>query len=173
MSSRLAPSSHASLQIRAATPVDEAFIRGLMPRLVAFGPPAWRDPAQLNATDIAVLLEAVYQPTPQRSVVVAELDGRPVGLLHLTINTDFYQHEHAHIADLAVASTAEGQGIGRALLNYAEAWALERGYAWLTLSVFAQNTHARTVCVRARRLWRRHCQVCKGAQANTVACWLG
>lgn len=149
MSDRPASVSVSGLHIRPAAPSDEAFIRDLMPRLVAFGPPAWRDPAQLTATDVAVLLETVHQPTPQHNVVVAELHGQPVGLLHLTINTDFYQQEHAHIADVAVASTAEGQGIGRALLDYAEAWALERGYSWLTLSVFAQNTHARAVYERA------------------------
>ena len=35
------------------------------------------------------------------------------------------------------------------LLLYAEAWALKRGYAWLTLNVFAQNAHARAVYERA------------------------
>ncbi|MCB2406856.1 GNAT family N-acetyltransferase [Hymenobacter lucidus] len=149
MSTPTSPASADQLHIRPATAADEAFIRELMPRLVAFGPPAWRDPAQLTATDVAVLLHALHEPTPQRSVVVAEQNGQPVGLLHLTVNTDFYQQQHAHIADLAVTTAAEGRGIGRALLQYAEAWALERGYAWLTLSVFAQNHHARAVYERA------------------------
>ncbi|UOQ53539.1 GNAT family N-acetyltransferase [Hymenobacter cellulosivorans] len=136
------------LRIRPATPADEAFIRQVMPRLVEFGPPAWRDAAQLTATDVAVLLEAVLHPSPRRSVFIAEHD-EPLGLVHLTINTDFYQQEHAHLADLVVATAAEGQGVGRALLDYAEGWARARGYSWLTLSVFAQNTHARAVYERA------------------------
>lgn len=141
-------STTSSLQIRPATPADEAFIREVMPRLVEFGPPAWRDAAQLTATDLAVLLEAVRQPTPHRNVFIAEQD-QPLGLVHLTVNTDFYQQEHAHLADLVVATAAEGRGIGRALLDYAESWARTRGYSWLTLSVFAQNTHARAVYERA------------------------
>ncbi|MCC3160833.1 GNAT family N-acetyltransferase [Hymenobacter sp. 15J16-1T3B] len=135
--------------IRPATPADEAFIRAVMPRLVEFGPPAWRDPAQLTATDVAVLLESVRAPTPQRQVLVAERHGRPLGLLHLTVLTDFYQQQHGHVADLAVAAEAEGQGIGRALLSYAESWARALGFPWLTLSVFAQNERARAVYERA------------------------
>ncbi|PJJ54460.1 GNAT family N-acetyltransferase [Hymenobacter chitinivorans] len=141
--------SPSALHIRPATAADEAFIRAVMPRLVEFGPPAWRDAAQLTATDLAVLLEAVLQPTPGHSVFVAEQHQQPLGLMQLTINTDFYQQEHAHLADLVVAPAAEGQGVGRALLEYAESWARARGYHWLTLSVFAQNTHARAIYERA------------------------
>lgn len=135
--------------IRPATPADEAFIRAVMPRLVEFGPPAWREAAQLTATDVAVLLTSLREPTPQRQVLVAEQAGRPLGLLHLTVATDFYQQQHAHVADLAVAAEAEGQGIGRALLQYAEDWARNEGFPWLTLSVFAQNERARAVYERA------------------------
>lgn len=138
-----------TLHIRPATLADEPFIRAVMPRLVEFGPPAWREAAQLTATDVAVLLESLRAPTAQRRVLLAEQQGRPQGLLHLTVNTDFYQQQHGHVADLAVAAEAEGQGIGRALLQYAEDWARTAGFPWLTLSVFAQNERARAVYERA------------------------
>ena len=134
-----------SLHIRPATLADEAFIRAVMPRLVEFGPPPWREAAQLTATDVAVLLESLRQPTPERSVLIAERQGQPLGLLHLAVLTDFYQQRHGHVADLAVAAEAEGQGIGRALLEYAEDWARRQGFPWLTLSVFAGNERARAV----------------------------
>ncbi|ALD19920.1 GNAT family N-acetyltransferase [Hymenobacter sp. DG25A] len=139
----------APAHIRPATPADEPFIREVLPRLLAFGPPAWRDEAQLKARDIAVLLETLHHPAPHSGVFLAEQQGQPVGVLHLTTSTDFYQQTQAHITDLAVTTAAEGQGVGRALLAFAETWALERGYHWLTLSVFAQNSRARAVYERA------------------------
>jgi GNAT superfamily N-acetyltransferase len=143
-----ATTSALPLYIRPATLADEAFIRTVMPRLVEFGPPPWRDAAQLTATDVAVLLEAVRVPGPDHLVAVAERAGQPLGLLHLAMHTDFYQQRHAHLADLAVAAEAEGQGVGRALMQHAEAWAREQGSPWLGLSVFAANTHAREMYER-------------------------
>jgi GNAT superfamily N-acetyltransferase len=50
---------------------------------------------------------------------------------------------------LIVAAAAEGRGVARALLAATEAWAAARGYRFVTLNVFAANTHARRVYERA------------------------
>jgi GNAT superfamily N-acetyltransferase len=52
------------------------------------------------------------------------------------------------VAVLAVAAEAEGQGVGRALLEAAEGWTREQGLSMLTLNVFEGNTRARTVYER-------------------------
>ncbi len=58
---------------------------------------------------------------------------------------DFFTHEpQGYIADLAVSDNVEGKGIGRILMERAEAWARAQGYRILALDVFAMNTHARS-----------------------------
>lgn len=136
------------LRIRPAQPTDAAFVRAQVPRLAAFGPPAWRDPDQMTQVDTLELNRALLHPAPGESVWIAETD-RPVGLLQLTVNTDYYQQTHGYITNLIVAEAAEGQGVGRVLLAHAEVWARAEGYATLSLSVFAQNTAARALYQKA------------------------
>ena len=136
------------IRIRSAQSADLSFILDLLPRLVAFGPPEWRNPAQMTQVDQGVLTQAVQLPSPNHGVFIAETH-QPVGFVHLIQNTDYYEQTHAHIADLAVAAAAEGQGVARALLAYAETWALARGFTTLTLSVFSQNQHARRIYEKA------------------------
>lgn len=142
------PAASTAIQIRPALPADLPFIMALVPRLTAFGPPPWRDPAQMTQFDRDVLTQAVQQLMPGHSVFVAETT-QLAGVLHLSSSTDYYQQTYAHIADLIVAAAAEGQGVGRALLSYAETWARDHGFTSLALSVFAQNTHARKVYQQA------------------------
>lgn len=138
------------IKIRAATVDDRDFIVSLAPRLVEFGPPAWRDSAQMIATDSEILRDKLENPPEGTSVFVAEdALGAPLGFIHLHPGHDYYQKEpHGHISDVIVAPAGEGQGIGRLLMAKAEEWARERGYKWLTLSVFAEN-------VRAREIYKR------------------
>jgi ribosomal protein S18 acetylase RimI-like enzyme len=62
---------------------------------------------------------------------------------------DFFGNRHAHISVVATTEAAEGSGVGRALLEYAEAWSRQRGYSLLTLNVFAANDRARRFYERA------------------------
>jgi len=55
-------------------------------------------------------------------------------------------------AILAVAREAEGQGVGRALLDAADEWGRRRGFRRLTLAVFADNARAKEFY--ARLGWR-------------------
>lgn len=138
------------VRIRPASPSDREFVISLMPRLVEFGPPAWRDPAQMTAHDTRVITESLLDPKSGAAVLIAEdSDGTPLGFIHLHAATEHYIHEeHGHVEDIIVAPAGEGRGVGRALLEKAEEWARSRGYRWLTLNVFAENLRAREVYKR-------------------------
>lgn len=138
------------VRIRPASRTDKEFVISLMPRLVEFGPPAWRDAEHMTAFDTGVITESLLNPKPGTAVFVAEDgDGTPLGFIHLHADTEHYIHEeHGHVEDLIVASAGEGRGVGRALLEKAEEWARSRGYRWLTLNVFAENQRAREVYKR-------------------------
>jgi GNAT superfamily N-acetyltransferase len=135
------------VRIRAASDADREFVISLMPRLVEFGPPAWRDAAQMTAHDTRVITESLLNPTPDTAVFIAEdAGGAPLGFIHLHAATEHYnREEHGHVEDIIVAPEGEGMGVGRALLEKAEEWARGRGYRWLTLNVFAENLRAREV----------------------------
>ena len=139
-----------NIQIRPASIKDRDFILSLVPRLVEFGPPTWRDVPQMIATDIQVLSEKLNHPSADVAFFIAENEeGMPLGFIHLEAGTDYYYHEkHGHIANVIIAPTGERQGIGRMLIEQGEEWARAQGYRWLTLSVFAQNVRAREVYQR-------------------------
>jgi GNAT superfamily N-acetyltransferase len=135
------------VRIRPASDADREFVISLMPRLVEFGPPRWRDAAQMTAHDTRVITESLLNPTPDTAVFIAEdAGGSPLGFIHLHAATEHYnREEHGHVEDIIVAPEGEGRGVGRALLEKAEEWARGRGYRWLTLNVFADNLRAREV----------------------------
>jgi GNAT superfamily N-acetyltransferase len=135
------------MRIRPARRDDKPFILGLAPRLVEFGTVPHRDPSQMVARDRTALAKTLDQPSPDTELFVAEDDNAgAVGFLHLTTASDYYTDAAtAHVADVVVAPEAERRGVGRALLAYAEGWARQRGFAMLTLNVFAANRRARDV----------------------------
>lgn len=143
-------STNASMRTRPASIRDREFIISLLPRLAEFGPPPWRDAAQMLATDIQAMSDKLVDPPPGTAVFIAEDDlGNPLGFIHLQTGKDYYYHEaHGHIADLIVAPEGEGRGIGRVLIEKGEQWARSQGFHWLTLSVFAQNLRAREIYQR-------------------------
>lgn len=143
-------SKHPNINIRPASAGDRDFILSLVPRLVEFGPPTWRNVPRMIATDIQVLTDQLLNHPPDISFFIAEDEkGHPLGFIHLQSGTDYYNHDkHGHIANVIVAPEGEGLGIGRMLIEKGEEWARARGYRWLTLSVFAQNVRAREVYQR-------------------------
>jgi GNAT superfamily N-acetyltransferase len=143
-------SRNSSIHTRPASSGDQEFILSLLPRLEEFGPPAWRDSSQMLATDIQVLRDTLLNNSPQTAIFIAEDDqGVAFGFVHLQTGKDYYYHEaHGHIANIIVAPHGEGHGVGRVLMAKAEEWARSQGFRWLTLSVFAQNLHAREVYQR-------------------------
>jgi GNAT superfamily N-acetyltransferase len=133
-----------ALKIRRATPSDEGAVLALVPRLVAFGPPVWRDPAAMSVTDRKVIAAALRSSSDDPIVLVAIAPRDTVaGFLHLHSEIDYYtERKNGHVADLVVAEAYEGKGIGRRLLAQAEDWARARQFEWLTISVFRENSRA-------------------------------
>ncbi|MEP6573713.1 MAG: GNAT family N-acetyltransferase [Gemmatimonadota bacterium] len=135
------------ITIRPAAATDEGFLLGLTNRLSAFPVPHWRSEMEIAVSDHHLILGALAAPTPDTSLLIAELeDGRSVACILTTTRADYFTQEaHAHVEVLAVDESAEGRGIGRALMDAAEGWAVSRGYRRITLNVFAANERARGV----------------------------
>lgn len=77
-------------------------------------------------------------------VMVAELDGRPVGYVRLVPPTQLASNAHVRqIQGLAVDLGARGRGVARALLNAAYEEALRQGASRITLRVLGHNLPAR------------------------------
>src|SRR5438552_4015154 len=97
---------------------------------------------------------ALSQPVGGSASLVAEQPSRGVvGVILLESRRDYFTNEaHGHVAILAVVREAEGQGIGRALLQAGEDWARANRYSKLTLAVFKDNERAKQVY--ERQGWR-------------------
>lgn len=143
-------SRNSNIRIRPATVSDEAFLVSLIPRLTSFGVPVWREVEGMTSYDTEIILESLHHPSEDTAIFIAEdAEGTSHGCIHLFLGSDYYNKEkHGHISDLIIAEGVEGRGIGRMLLDTGEAWARERGFRLLTLSVFAQNVRARELYVR-------------------------
>ena len=131
------------MNIRAARPTDEAALLELADRLTSFELPPWRRPEEIATADARDMLAAMRDGAADNEVWIAEQSGRVAGCLHILATTDFFGRRHAHISVIATTEAAEGSGVGRALLDHADAWARRRGLALLTLNVFAANARAR------------------------------
>jgi len=135
-----------TMTIRPATIEDKDFILSMVPRLVEFGPPAWRDKEKLVAFDRKVLHDELRNLHSEDAIFIAEENKKPLGFIHIRLGSDYYYKEkHGHIEDLVVAVEGEGKGIGKLLIRTAEEWARSQGFRWLTLNVFAQNQKATQV----------------------------
>ncbi|MFI6806190.1 GNAT family N-acetyltransferase [Streptomyces luteogriseus] len=78
--------------------------------------------------------------------LVAELNGRLAGYVHLGLPTELESNRHVRqIQGLAVAEGARGRGAGRALVRAAVDEARRRGARRITLRVLGHNTAARAL----------------------------
>lgn len=134
-----------AVRVRPARAPDGEFIIPLIPRLAEFGPPPWRDAAEMTAAESGVIAEALRAPAADEAIFVAEDgDAQPLGFIHLVTGVDYFTRAaHGHISALVVAHRGEGRGVGRALMGAGEEWARGRNYRLLTLNVFARNSRAR------------------------------
>ncbi|MEO6447167.1 MAG: GNAT family N-acetyltransferase [Gemmatimonadaceae bacterium] len=137
--------------IRPAVPADRDAVVALTPRLEAFGLPANIRPNEL-ASGEARALQSAFEQLPEGAAlfVAAEESGRLLGFTFLETKVDYFsQRSHGHVGILAVSESAEGRGVGSALLRAADEWAEGLGYDRLTLFVFEKNDRARRVYERA------------------------
>jgi ribosomal protein S18 acetylase RimI-like enzyme len=136
--------------IRSATPADRTFLSAVADRLAEFDRPAWRSHAEIADGDRRALLEALDDPRPGTELFIACLDGTEAGCLLMWTLEDYFSHQwHAHISVIAVTKEAEGRGVGRAMMHFAERWARDRGHTSVTLSVFEGNRRAQALYERA------------------------
>lgn len=132
------------VNIRDAHSDDREFVLKLVPELIAFGPPPWRDARQMTSVDERVISEALAGRSPGARVLIAEdASGQRLGFIHLCEEDDYYGGACGHIGDVVVAPEAQGLGVGKALLAAGERWARARGYRLMTLNVFLDNEKAR------------------------------
>ena len=131
--------------IRPATPSDRDFVLNLASRLVdGFDAPSHRTKAELIEGDRRALEQWFDAPKADEAMYIAELDGRPAGVAYLVTLVDYFnERPHAHLSVLAVEKTAEGKGVGTALLDQCVEWARGRGSDRLTLSALVTNSRAR------------------------------
>jgi GNAT superfamily N-acetyltransferase len=139
-----------AIRIRPANRDDRTFVILAAERLAAFGPPPWRADGQIVEGEIRTLRAFFESPPDGAALLVAESqDGERLGFAYLERLHDYFTlEEHGHVGILAVAEAAEGKGAGSALMRAAEAWARERGYRRLTLTVFEGNRRARELYER-------------------------
>lgn len=133
-----------AVRVRAARGGDREFILALVSRLAEFGPPPWHDAGVMTTAEQAVIADALAAPRDDEAIFVAESDAsQPLGFVHAVTHTDYFTREpHGHVSALVVAPAAERGGAGRALMETCEDWSRSRGYALVTLNVFAVNTRA-------------------------------
>lgn len=137
--------------IRPATPSDRAFVLSLASRLVdGFDAPSHRSKAELIEGDRRALEAWFDNPSKEdEAMLIAALDGRPAGCAYLVTLIDYFnERPHAHLSVLAVEKSAEGKGVGSALLDACAQWARDRGSDRLTLSALVTNTRARALYER-------------------------
>jgi ribosomal protein S18 acetylase RimI-like enzyme len=135
--------------IRLATAADRGFLGELANRLADFERPGWRSHAEIADGDRRALFDALDEPRPGTELFIAELGAERAGcLLMWTLEDYFTQTWHGHVSVLAVTREAEGHGVGRALMEFAEQWSRRRGHTSLTLSVFEGNRRAQALYER-------------------------
>lgn len=136
-----------AISVRSFNSQDKEFILSLVSRFSEFELPEWRQRDEIDNANRLALIKAMEQLEPESAIFVAEDEtAGPVGFIHLQTRIDYFSGEkQGHISDISVDSSFESQGIGRLLLNTADNWSRDQGYALLTLFVFAGNTHAQQV----------------------------
>jgi ribosomal protein S18 acetylase RimI-like enzyme len=133
------------IHLRPAGLEDREFILLMAERFAETGIPAWRDALSARHWHLREAAHIADQIFEEMYVLIAQDDlGQRFGFLAVQPEVDFLTGERqAYIADIAVSQAAEGKGIGKRLAAAAQDWALEEGYRFLTLDVFASNQHAR------------------------------
>jgi GNAT superfamily N-acetyltransferase len=145
-----------TLAIRTAGPADRETCITLIDALNAYEATLVDD--RLTTRDAA---EAAYAAAVDRVVrtkgriLLAEEDGIAVGLLVFVVDEEHpYVREdvrrYGQIADLIVAEDARGRGVGRALIEAAEALTREAGLKRLAVGALAANRGALSAYRKAR-----------------------
>jgi ribosomal protein S18 acetylase RimI-like enzyme len=137
--------AQATIRIRPYRPADRAQVLALASRLTEWVA-GWRDPAAvLPAVQgwVRDSIDALSQPG--HAVYVATDEESVVGFVTVSERTHFSGQVDAYVGELAVRAGMERRGIASQLMAAAEAWAVGRGLAFLTLETGAANRPARSL----------------------------
>ena len=127
-----------TISIRAATLSDIPLIAALIRALAEY-----EKLAHEVRFDEAVLAAKLFGPRPYAEVVIGELDGKPSGFALFFHNFSTFEGKPGiYLEDLFVQPEARGSGLGKALLSYLAALAVERDCARLEWSVLDWNEPA-------------------------------
>ncbi len=115
--------------------LHECHVRGVPDQLLSLGAFDERD-----WTDLVTALERLIGDD-SAVLFVAERDGVVVGLVEAYFRTDAPSpvrraRSHAYVQSLVVDEAARGQGVGRALMAAAHAWAAARGAVEVELDIW-------------------------------------
>lgn len=125
--------------IRPYTKEDDDFLAMIAHRLLPGETPSPRD-AEAMERFFASLADGGLLSEPGAEAFVATVDNAPVGVIAVRPDSDYFTgHPRAYVETLVVAGEAEGKGIGRALMRYAEEWARAHDCREVVLDVFAGN----------------------------------
>jgi GNAT superfamily N-acetyltransferase len=126
------------VRIREASPDDAPLILAFIRDLAAYE----RLAEEVVATEDAIR-ETLFGETPRAEVLIAELDGSPVGFaLYFHNYSTFLGQAGIYLEDLFVRPEVRGRGVGRALLAELAATALRRGCGRLEWAVLDWNEDA-------------------------------
>ncbi len=124
------------MQIRTIEDNDWPAVWAIFQEVVAAGESYAYDPAWTSVQARDVWLES----PPGRTVVAVD-GSRLLGTAKMGPNRPG-RGAHVATASFMVASEARGRGVGRALGEYALAWARERGYAAMQFNAVVETNHA-------------------------------
>lgn len=132
------------IEIRAFSSADSEFLARVTPRIRPADTASPRDPDAMDRF-FGELAQGRLLREPGAEAFVATVDDEPCGLVSIRPDVDYFTgHPRAYVDILVVAKDAEGGGVGRALMNHVERWALAGGFREVVLDVFADNHGAIT-----------------------------
>ena len=138
-----------NLLIRPADVSDMANITDLLPELADFDVPSKRNREDLWRSDLELLKKILSQETANSFCDVACADngqGRLVGVVIVTMRGELLSGSpSAHLEAIVIENEFRGYGLGRKLLQHAEAKSRELGAESMSLHVFANNHRARSL----------------------------
>ena len=87
----------------------------------------------LNLQEVKRRYEEIKQKQ-DHEVFVGEQDGQVVALLHLYERPAFDKPPEVIVQALVIDKNCRGTGVGKAMMNMAERWALDRGFSSVALT---------------------------------------
>ena len=143
-----------SFTIRAAEPGEETRVVPLYEWL--FAPPGSVPPRWDADHARAAIAQAIEDP--ESAVLVAEQRGNLLGLCtaYLDMNSVRFG-PRCWVEDLAVSPDNRSQGVGKALLDAAKAWAVQRGATHLELDSGDDRADAHRFYEREEPSWSSRC----------------